>query len=73
MHSLATLKQDPDALLKQHELCDLIGKSEAWAERQRWAKTGPAYIKLGRAVRYRAGDVLAWLENQRVDTARGAA
>lgn len=68
MRSIAILKQDPDALLMQRDLCDLLDKSAAWAERQRWAKTGPAYLKLGRAVRYRAADVLSWLEAQRVDT-----
>lgn len=68
MLSIANLKQDPDRLLKQRDLCQLLEKSEAWAERQRWAGTGPGYIKLGRSVRYRAGDVLDWIEAQRVPT-----
>lgn len=30
---------------------------------------GPAYLKLGRRVRYRESDVMAWLDAARVETA----
>ncbi|MCZ4539854.1 helix-turn-helix transcriptional regulator [Dietzia maris] len=34
---------------------------------------GPAYVKVGRLVRYRREDVDAWLDAQTVETAGGAA
>ena len=49
-------------LLTQKDLAAYIGKSTAWCERARWAGEGPRYIKLGRNVRYRADDVVAWIE-----------
>ena len=35
----------------------------------RWAGTGPAYVKVGRMVRYRRDDVESWLDSQRHETA----
>lgn len=49
-------------LMNQQQLAEYIGKSTAWCERARWAGEGPRFIKLGRHVRYRADDVLAWIE-----------
>lgn len=60
-------------LWDQKQFADYVGKSPAWAERSRWDGTGPRFIKVGRAVRYRAADVLAWLEaNTRTNTSGGA-
>lgn len=50
-------------LLDQKELAAYIGKSTAWCERARWAGEGPRWVKLGRHVRYKAEDVLAWIES----------
>lgn len=50
-------------LWDQKTLAFYIGKSTAWCERARWAGEGPRFIKLGRHVRYRAEDVLAWIED----------
>jgi len=64
-HELTALPR----LMNQGEFAAYIGKSTAWAERARWAGDGPRYIKLGRHVRYRADDVLAWIEaNARTST-----
>lgn len=49
-------------LMDQQELAAYLGKSTAWCERARWAGEGPAFVKLGRHVRYRADDVMAWIE-----------
>ena len=49
-------------LMDQKELAVYLGKSTAWCERARWAGEGPQFIKLGRHVRYRAQDVLDWIE-----------
>ena len=56
-------------LMDQRDLAAYLGKSVAWCERARWAGEGPRYIKLGRNVRYRADDVLEWIEgNVRTST-----
>lgn len=56
-------------LLNQKSLAEYVGKSQAWCERARWAGQGPKFIKLGRHVRYRAEDVLAWInENEHTST-----
>lgn len=54
----------------QRLLAKYLGKSVAWCERARWEGTGPRYIKLGRHVRYRAEDVLSWMD-QNVHTCTG--
>ncbi len=50
-------------LWDQKTLAVYLGKSTAWCERARWAGEGPRFLKLGRHVRYRADDVLAWIED----------
>lgn len=56
-------------LMDQRDLANYLGKSTAWCERARWAGEGPRFIKLGRHVRYRADDVLAWIDaNTRTST-----
>lgn len=49
-------------LMNQKSLAAYLGKSTAWCERARWAGEGPPFVKLGRHVRYRADDVMAWIE-----------
>ena len=51
-----------DALFPQPVVEAVLGVSPAWCERGRWAGYGPKFIKLGRPIRYRKGDVLTWLE-----------
>ena len=53
-----------DALLAQPPVAAWLDVSEALLERHRWAGTGIPYLKLGRAVRYRKSDVLAWLTDK---------
>ncbi|WP_246166883.1 helix-turn-helix transcriptional regulator [Marinobacter salinexigens] len=50
-------------LWDQKTLAAYLGKSTAWCERARWAGEGPRFIKLGRHVRYRAEDVLEWIDS----------
>lgn len=52
-----------EALFPQPILPAITGMSAAFFERARWSgEGGPRYIKLGRLVRYKKKDVLAWLE-----------
>ena len=55
-------------LMDQRDLANYLGKSTAWCERARWAGEGPRFIKLGRHVRYRADDVLAWIDANACDS-----
>lgn len=56
-------------LMTQKDLAVYLHKSQAWCERARWAGDGPRFVKLGRHVRYRADDILAWIEeNARTST-----
>ena len=60
-------------LWDQKQLAAYLGKSTAWCERSRWEGEGPKFIKLGRHVRYKAEDVLEWIEeNARTCTREGA-
>ncbi len=56
-------------LMTQRDLAAYLHKSTAWCERARWAGDGPRFVKLGRHVRYRAEDVMAWIDaNSRTST-----
>lgn len=50
-------------LMTEQQLCELVYKSEKWAQRARWQGDGPRYVKLGRHVRYRAEDVEEWINS----------
>jgi hypothetical protein len=50
-----------DALFNQTAIAVVRDCSTATLERDRWAGGGIPYIKIGRSVRYRKSDVLAWL------------
>lgn len=50
------------ALLTQVEAAEYLGVSEKKLERDRWCERRIPYVKLGRHVRYRATDLLAYIE-----------
>lgn len=52
-------------LLDIDELARLTGTSRSGLAKWRAAGTGPAYVKVGRAVRYCRSDVDAWLASRR--------
>jgi len=56
---------DPELLLNTKQLAGWLGMSVQWAEIARSRGYGPPYRRLGkRAIRYRVGDVLIWLEER---------
>lgn len=60
--SLIDFYSAPDeSLYGQTVIAEVIDCSEAKLERDRWAGTGIPFIKIGRKVKYRKGDVLNWL------------
>lgn len=57
---------DPPALAAE------LGVPEATLAQWRYRSVGPAYVKVGRHVRYRRADIDAWLDSQSVATRAGA-
>ena len=49
------------ALAKVSEVAEYLGTSPSQLARLRFEGKGPTYVKLGRSVRYRWGDVEAWV------------
>ena len=52
-------------LLSSADVAELLDVSERTLEFWRYAGKGPAYVKVGKRVRYRPADVEAYLEAQR--------
>ncbi len=50
-------------LLNQKQYCELTGKSASTAEQDRLYGRGAPFIRMGRTIRYRLDDVVAWLES----------
>lgn len=53
---------DPDFLLSETQASDLTGLSTRTLQAWRVRGEGPRFVKVGRAVRYRRRDVVAWIE-----------
>lgn len=53
---------NPDALLTEREAAVVLGVKPKTLANWRGQGKGPAYVKLGRPVRYRAGTLTEWLQ-----------
>lgn len=49
-------------LMDQRRAADYLGVSTKFLERDRWVGATIPYVKIGRAVRYRAADLAAYVE-----------
>lgn len=54
--------ESDEALFNQKTISEVLKISEAKLERDRWLGNGIPFLKLGRSVRYRKGDVTKWLQ-----------
>ena len=67
MNAMSTPASISDAVMTepilwtQHQTATYLGVSEKWLERDRWVGATIPFVKVGRSVRYRAGDVVAYL------------
>jgi hypothetical protein len=52
-------------LLTEKEAAAKLRKPVSWLQTARFRGTGPAYLKLGRAIRYDEGELIAWVKAQR--------
>lgn len=67
---------DADRLLTEHEASDRLGVSPSTLNSWRVRRVGPAFVRVGRLVRYRAAALTAWITAQEVGTSdqpKGAA
>lgn len=51
-----------DSLMTEGQVAEAIRMSKAWLRKKRYAQDGIPSIKVGRAVRYRVKDVMAWVD-----------
>jgi predicted DNA-binding transcriptional regulator AlpA len=52
------------SLLNEHQVAASLGLSVKTLRTWRWRGNGPQFLKVGRLVRYRSSDILAWQERQ---------
>ncbi len=57
------MEGSPDQILREREAARLLGVSHRTLQRWRCVGGGPSFVRCGlRAVGYRRGDLLAWIE-----------
>lgn len=59
--------QTYDEVFNEHEAARFLKKSVQTLRNDRCSRKGPAYLKLGRCVRYRVTDLIDYLEKHRID------
>jgi hypothetical protein len=71
---LATRARTPaPEILNEYDAAAYIGMSVSYLRADRWrgrvgaSTPGPAYLRLGRTIRYRRDDLDSWLMERRVD------
>ena len=50
-------------LITEEEAAAVLGLKKATLQQRRWLKRPPAYVKMGRFVRYRMADIVAYLDS----------
>jgi predicted DNA-binding transcriptional regulator AlpA len=55
-----------EALLDEAAYCGMTNTKQSTARKQRVTGCGPRFVKIGRSVRYRKGDVLDWIASRTV-------
>ena len=53
---------DPDALVREEVAAELLNVSVRTLQSWRLRRTGPPFVQVGRAVRYRRRDLINWIE-----------
>jgi predicted DNA-binding transcriptional regulator AlpA len=59
-------RDDPQELLRTSGAAAKTGLSVSTLNKLRCSSGGPAFLKLGRAVRYKPADLKDWLDSRRV-------
>lgn len=58
----------PAQIISERDAARYIGMSRWWMKHARRMNRGPAYLRIGRAIRYQVADLDAWLQRHRVQT-----
>jgi predicted DNA-binding transcriptional regulator AlpA len=61
---MSTQMLDAAALLNEKEAARLLSMSYRTLQSWRSTGEGPTYLKLGRSIRYRKGDLLKWIDDK---------
>lgn len=64
--SLRPAATDPDALLCEVDAADFLKMSERTLQSWRCEGKGPAFVRVGRAIRYRKPDLIDWIAANKV-------
>lgn len=64
MSTPETPREVHDRLWSVEEVGSYLGKTPASLATMRWRRVGPPSFKVGRHVRYRRSDVIAWVAQQ---------
>ena len=64
---------DADALLTEAEAADFLKLSIRTLQAWRLRVAGPAFVHVGRAIRYRRRDLIGWIEANTVSPSRAVA
>lgn len=62
-----------DDLLSPNEAARILGVTEAALSRFRYEGRGPAFVRVGKLVRYSREDLMAWIKGQTVRHEQGSA
>jgi predicted DNA-binding transcriptional regulator AlpA len=57
------LRRIQTEMLNEHQVAEYVQMSVASVRRWRLFRTGPKFVKIGSAVRYRRVDVVSWLDS----------
>ncbi len=63
-------KYDPEALLMEVHAAKFLNLSVRTLQAWRLRGDGPAYVRAGRAIRYRRNDLVAWINENTVSQKR---
>ena len=63
--------QDADFLLKEEDAAHLLSLSVRTLQAWRIRTAGPPFVQVGRAVRYRRRDLIAWIDANTIGSPMG--
>jgi predicted DNA-binding transcriptional regulator AlpA len=63
--------KDVDLLLKEEDAAHLLNLSVRTLQAWRVRRAGPPFVQVGRAVRYRRRDLIAWIDANTIGSSMG--
>jgi excisionase family DNA binding protein len=63
-----SLEIDGEQLLTTEQAASFLNRPQRTLEDWRYTGSGPPFVKMGRAVRYRASDLLEWVDDRVVES-----